>query len=75
MCVLHIKPFFLPIGIQHNQCPCRFFNPGEMQAPWSQNYATQRYLVVTYAVSEVNNAMPAMSSHWIRYDSHDIHIL
>ena len=27
VCVLHIKPFFLPVGIQHNQCPCRFFNP------------------------------------------------
>ena len=27
VCVLHIKPFFLPIDIQHNQCPCRFFNP------------------------------------------------
>ena len=20
-------PNFLPVGIQHNQCPCRFFNP------------------------------------------------
>ena len=27
VCVLHIKPFFLPVDIQHNQCPCRFFNP------------------------------------------------
>ena len=26
MHVLHIKPFFLPFDIQHNQCPCRFFN-------------------------------------------------
>ena len=26
-CVLHIKPFFLPVGIQHNQFPCRFLNP------------------------------------------------
>ena len=25
--VLHIKPFFLPVDIQHNQCPCRFYNP------------------------------------------------
>ena len=24
MCV-HIKPFFLPVDIQHTQCPCRFF--------------------------------------------------
>ena len=27
VCVLHIKPFFLPVDIQHNQCPWRFFNP------------------------------------------------
>ena len=26
VCVLHIKPLFLPVGIQNNQCPCRFFN-------------------------------------------------
>ena len=26
MCVLHLKPFFLPIDIQNNQWPCRFFN-------------------------------------------------
>ena len=25
VCVLHIKPFFLPVDIQHTQCPCRFF--------------------------------------------------
>ena len=25
--VLHIKPFFLSVDIQHNQCPRRFFNP------------------------------------------------
>ena len=24
VCVLHIKPFFLPVGIQHNQCSCPF---------------------------------------------------
>ena len=27
VCVLHIKPLFLPVDIKHNQCPCRFFNP------------------------------------------------
>ena len=27
VCVLHIKPFFLDVDIQHNQRPCRFFNP------------------------------------------------
>ena len=26
-CVFHSKPFFLPVYIQHNRCPCRFFKP------------------------------------------------
>ena len=26
VCVLHIKPFFLPVDIQYDQCWCRFFN-------------------------------------------------
>ena len=25
-CSSHIKPSFLPVDIQHNQCPCWFFN-------------------------------------------------
>ena len=24
--VLHMKPFFLPVDIQHNQCPRQFFD-------------------------------------------------
>ena len=28
VCVcFHIKPVFPPVDIQHNRCPCRFFNP------------------------------------------------
>ena len=27
VCVLHTNPFFLPVDNQHNQCPCRLFNP------------------------------------------------
>ena len=27
VCVLHIKQFFPSVDIQHNQCPCPFFNP------------------------------------------------
>ena len=30
-CVLHIKPFILPVDIPHYQCPCRFINPKEIQ--------------------------------------------
>ena len=33
MCVLHIKPLFLPVDIQHNQCPCRFVNPRRDTSP------------------------------------------
>ena len=41
-----LKPFFLPVDTQHNQCPCRFFNPRELrtsrlQVLLSQNYATE----------------------------------
>ena len=32
VCVLHFKPFFPPVDIQHNPCPCRFFNPREIQS-------------------------------------------
>ena len=39
LCVLHIKQFFLPVDIQHNQCPCRISNPRrileEIQVLWS----------------------------------------
>ncbi|MEP2595777.1 MAG: hypothetical protein ABJI92_18985, partial [Kangiellaceae bacterium] len=41
VCVLHLKPSFLPVDIQHNQCPCRFFNPREIQVNWSQNYTIE----------------------------------
>ena len=37
--VLHIKPFLLPVDMQHTQCPCRFFLLWiEIQALWSQNH-------------------------------------
>ena len=73
--VLHIKPFFLPVDIQHNQCPCRFFNTREIQVLWSHNYAPERQqqyycklLRTRYAVSTlliVDNALPC---HHIGYD-------
>ena len=45
------KPLFLPVGIQYNQCACRFFNPRDMQALWSPNYATE--ILHSYAASRV----------------------
>ena len=60
MCVLHIKPVFLPVDIQHKQCPCRFFNPVNREIPvqvmWPLNYATE--ILHCYAVNRVDNAMP-----------------
>ena len=41
LCVLHSKPFFLPVGILRNQSPYRFFNPREIQVLCSQNYAAE----------------------------------
>ena len=42
VCVLHIKPVFLPVDIQHTQCPCRFFLLQRYkQALWSQSHDTE----------------------------------
>ena len=44
VCVLHVKPFFLPVHIQHKQCPYRSFNlinNREMKVLCSQNYAAE----------------------------------
>ena len=53
-----LNPFFLPVGIQHTQCPCRFFLiRGEIQALWSHNHDTAEVLLHCNAVSRVDNAM------------------
>ena len=77
VCVLHIKPFFLPVDFQHNQCPCRFFNP---RRDASSVVTKLRHRDTTlprtrYAVSTaVGNAITC--HHSInRYDRHGIHIL
>ena len=43
VCVLHIKPFFLPVDVQHTQCAWRFFllERYQVQALWSQNHDTE----------------------------------
>ena len=44
VCVL---PFFLPVDIQHNQRPCRFFNPRkDTMIPQHINRVIIKYLVV-----------------------------
>ena len=50
------QPVFLPVDIQHNQCPCRFFLLLiEIQALWSQNHDTRD--TTNNATSRVDNAM------------------
>ena len=69
----HVKPFFLPVDIQQNQCLCRFFNTKEIQVLWSQTYATEILNAATYPVSTaLGNAMPCDHT-W--YNRNDIHIL
>ena len=60
-----VKPFFLPVDIQHNQSPCRFFNRRELQVTMVCRHKTtpQRYHVL-YAVSTVDNAMSCTSYYY-----------
>ena len=59
MCVLHIKPFLLPVDIQHFVCPCRLSkNSREIQqAMWPRNYNSTEILHC-YAVSRADDATP-----------------
>ena len=61
-CVLHTKPSFLPVDIQHNPI---LQSPSYVQVLWSQNYATE--ILHCYEVCNVNHAMP---SSWIRHARH-----
>ena len=54
VCLVHIKPFFLPVDTQHTQCPCRFFLL-ETEALWSQNHDTE--ILLCNAASRVDYAM------------------
>ena len=41
-----IKPFFLVVDIQHNQCQCRFFNPREKNSVCGDETTPQRHYIV-----------------------------
>ena len=62
VCVLHIKPFFLPVDTHHDRCPCRFINPREIRAMWPP----QRYLIVTRVCSKQIKQRNVVSLYWIR---------
>ena len=70
-----VLPFFLPVDIQHNQCP-RYMFCGHKATPQRYYVATYRYAVST----AVGNAMPCHHTTLLysinsRYDRHNKHIL
>ena len=44
--VCMLSPLFLPVDIQRNQRPCRFFNPGDTQALCSQKYDNRDTILI-----------------------------
>ena len=75
VCVLHIKPFFRPVDIQQNQCPCRFFNFRRDTSYVVAKLRHSRYTTLT-RVQYALQSLRAMQSHVIisgtRYARHDI---
>ena len=65
VCVLHIKPLFIPVDIQHTTSVRADFSIlEEIQVLWSQSYATEILYVATCAVSTAV-VQWAMQSHVI----------
>ena len=55
-----MKQLFLPVDIQHSQCPCRFFNlRGIRVMMWLQNYATE--MLHCNSISRVGNEMSVIA--------------
>ena len=65
VCVLHIKPFFLPVDVQHTQCPCLFFLL-EIYKLCGHKTTTQRILH-NNVVSRVDNGMTCRRTGYNRY--------
>ena len=73
VCVLHNKPFFLPVDIQTTCARAYSSTLEDIQVMWSQSYPTAVILRCHVSVSPaVGNAVPC---HHTRYDRHDIHNL
>ena len=72
--LLLMRVFLLPVDIQHNRCPSRFFNPREIllyKVLWSQNYASHtRDTTTTPATPEIlllrqpRHGTKARNSEW-----------
>ena len=65
VCVLPMEPFFLPVDIQHNQCPCRLFNPRQ-----TSSVVNPRPGETTKLCAEQSRQYSAMSSYWIEQTRH-----
>ena len=70
VCVLHMKPFFLPVDILHNQCPCQFFKP-RRDTSYQVQYAVTKLrhrdttlLRTRYAVSTTVKKNKKCSKHY-----------
>ena len=74
VCVLHIKPLLLPVDIQHNQCPCRFFNSKKNTSSVATILRHRCYFATRYQVCSKNKAAYGMPCHRTGYDRHDIDI-
>ena len=42
------RSLYIAVDIRHNQCPCLFFDPKEIQALLSQNYDTNIHDLVIF---------------------------
>ena len=71
-----LKPFFLPVDIQHNQCPCRFVNPRKDKSSvvTKLRHRDNTLPRTWYEVSTVGNPMPwhygIILLYWIRQARH-----
>ena len=69
-----VKPFLLPVDIQHNQCPCRFFNSKKNTSSVATILRHRCYFATRYQVCSKNKAAYGMPCHRTGYDRHDIDI-
>ena len=68
MCVLHMKPFFLPIDIHHTPYPYCFFILEGCMLCGHKTTAQRYYIVALYKGRRQCNA--AMPSYWIPQAQH-----
>ena len=68
---LNIKPFFLPVGVKHTQCPGRFLLLERYKLYGHKTTTTQR----NYIVMQSAEYWTTMTYHRTGYDRYDIQML